>query len=142
GAIAPFPPPACPRPADLGGATRKRSLSPLTLGAGLGRGPAGRSPGAGRAPAEAEARFFESRIRPLLANHCYSCHGPKKQRSDLRLDSPEAFRKGGSSGEALVSTKAEASLLLRAVRHADDVSPMPPKGQPKEQEIADLVRLV
>src|SRR5690349_15954973 len=87
--------------------------------------------GAERTPSEAEARFFESRIRPLLANHCFSCHGPKKQRSDLRLDSAEAFRKGGSSGEALVSAQPQASLLIRAVRHADGVSPMPPKEKLK-----------
>ena len=25
-------------------------------------------------------KFFEEKVRPLLAEHCFSCHGPDKQR--------------------------------------------------------------
>ena len=59
--------------------------------------------------------FFESRVRPILVDHCIKCHGPKKQSSSLRLDSREAALKGGDSGPALVPAKPEASLLIQAV---------------------------
>ncbi len=42
--------------------------------------------------------FFEKRIRPLLAEHCYQCHGPKKQESGLVLSTASALRKGGDRG--------------------------------------------
>jgi len=87
----------------------------------------------------ADARFFETRVRPLLADHCYSCHGPQKQKSDLRLDSAAAFKRGGSSGEPLIDTaKPEQSLLLRLVQHADAHKRMPPKQTLSEKQIADL----
>ena len=41
-------------------------------------------------PAKAGAEFFESRVRPILVEHCQKCHGPKKQEAGLRLDSREA----------------------------------------------------
>src|SRR2546430_428373 len=44
--------------------------------------------------------FFESRIRPVLANHCYSCH-TNSQLGGLRLDSREAMLKGGKSGASI-----------------------------------------
>jgi hypothetical protein len=28
--------------------------------------------------------YFESQVRPLLAKHCFECHGPKKQQGGLR----------------------------------------------------------
>ena len=31
--------------------------------------------------------FFETEIRPLLAAHCWKCHGETKQQGELRLDS-------------------------------------------------------
>ena len=34
-----------------------------------------------------DAEFFETKIRPVLAENCFSCHGPRKQKAGLRLDS-------------------------------------------------------
>ena len=47
------------------------------------------------------ADFFETKIRPVLANNCYSCH-TSSQLGGLRLDSRDAMLKGGKSGPALV----------------------------------------
>ena len=33
---------------------------------------------------------FNKDIRPILAEHCLSCHGPGKKNGGLRLDQPEA----------------------------------------------------
>lgn len=37
--------------------------------------------------------FFELKVRPLLAEKCFSCHGSAKQEAGIRLDSAEAFAK-------------------------------------------------
>ena len=47
-----------------------------------------------KAEEAADLEFFESRIRPLLVDACLDCHGEKKQKGDLRLDSREAALKG------------------------------------------------
>jgi hypothetical protein len=38
-------------------------------------------------PDPAAVDFFEAKVRPVLAAHCWECHGPDKQKSGLRLDS-------------------------------------------------------
>ncbi len=91
----------------------------------------------------ADIRFFETRIRPLLANRCYRCHGEKKQRGDLRVDSPASLKKGGASGSAVVIPgQPEKSLLIQAVRHLNDDLRMPPGKKLTKQEIADLAHWV
>ncbi len=42
---------------------------------------------------------FEKEIRPLLEKHCFSCHGPEKQKGDLRLDSLDPDMVHGNAGE-------------------------------------------
>jgi len=87
--------------------------------------------------------FFERKIRPILVRECQSCHGPDKQRSDLRLDRPSGLTRGGSSGEPLISpNNPEQSYLLRVVRHDADVPAMPPKKKLSTTQIADLTRWV
>ena len=44
-------------------------------------------------------RFFETKIRPLLAEPCFACHGEKSDRGGLRLNTAAAFRKGRISGD-------------------------------------------
>src|SRR5690349_8783385 len=63
-------------------------------------------------PPPEQVRFFETRVRPILATHCQKCHGAKKQRGDLRLDSREAVLRGGDSGPAAVVGEPDRSLLL------------------------------
>lgn len=73
--------------------------------------------------------FFEAKVRPLLAQRCIECHGEKKQKGDLRLDSKIGWQKGGESGAALVPGKPEQSLLIKAVSYVDKDLQMPPKKQ-------------
>ena len=99
--------------------------------------------GAQEKPAAPEQiRFFETSIRPLLVDHCQKCHGPKKQRADLRLDSRARILKGGESGPAAIPGHPEKSLLIKVVRHLDDVPQMPEGKKLADREIADLVRWV
>jgi hypothetical protein len=85
--------------------------------------------------------FFETRVRPVLAEHCFSCHGPKKQKAGLRLDSAGHFFKGSEFGPIVVKGKADQSLLIRAIRQVGDTK-MPPKGKLSDRAIADLTAWV
>ncbi len=88
--------------------------------------------------AQTSHEFFETRIRPLLAQKCYACHTASKL-GDLRLDSREAMLKGGKSGPAVVPGQAATSLLVRAVLQADDKLKMPMAGDRlSAREVADL----
>ena len=94
------------------------TLSPLTAG-------------------EGEA-FFESKIRPLLIEHCIECHGEKKTKGGLRLDSRGGWETGGDSGPAITPGDTEASLLVKAVRYRHDDFAMPPERKLPDAHIALL----
>jgi hypothetical protein len=85
--------------------------------------------------------FFEAKIRPVLIENCYKCHGPEKQKGLLRLDSKEAMLKGGGTGPVLVPGKANDSLILAALRHQDGLK-MPPSGKLSEAVIADFAKWI
>ena len=98
---------------------------------------------AGKRSQAADDDFFENRIRPLLASRCQGCHATLtgKTSGGLALDSRQGWQTGGDSGPAIVPGDPEASLLLRAVKHADGVSAMPPEDAGlalTAAEIADL----
>src|SRR5262249_4703310 len=75
----------------------------------------GPKPIAGQVFPPESIEFFESRVRPILVDRCFKCHGEKKQSSGLRLDSREAALKGGDTGPALVAGKPDESLIVQAV---------------------------
>ena len=96
-------------------------------------------------PADA-GEYFEKKIRPLLARHCYACHSSSSQpvMGGLILDQEESFRKGGSRGSPVVAGDPESSLLIRAVTHRDEKLRMPLAGRLPDEEIAlltDWVRM-
>ena len=93
-----------------------RSVTLLALIAG---------PVSGYAQAPDPADFFESKVRPLLANHCYACH-TGAQSGGLRLDSREAVLKGGKSGPAVIPGKPDESLLIAATAYTHERIKMPP----------------
>ena len=68
----------------------------------------------------AEHDFFETKVRPVLADHCYSCHSAQKADGGLRLDTAEGFRRGGSRGESSASASAGHALLLSVVQDVAD----------------------
>jgi hypothetical protein len=88
-------------------------------------------------------RLFETKIRPILVEHCYACHSQnaKKIRGGLLLDRRETLHQGGDSGPVVVPGHPEQSLLIQALRHEKDLQ-MPPKGKLSAMVIADFVRWV
>ena len=92
--------------------------------------------------AAANMRFFEQKIRPLLAKHCYECHGSEKQKGDLRLDSRAGLLIGGGNGPAVTPGNPQDSLLMLAVSHADEDLKMPPKQALPERDIKLLEKWI
>ncbi len=89
-------------------------------------------------PAE---QFFESRIRPILVNHCYDCHSADQASANLRLDTRDGWVRGGERGPAIVAGDPSASLLISAINRSDAELMMPPNdagGRLSEQQIQDL----
>ena len=84
----------------------------------------------------ADLTFFETKVRPLLAENCYSCHGEDKQKGGLRLDSREAILTGGESGAAIVAGNIGDSLMLQAVRY--ESHEMPPGRKLPDESIGLL----
>ena len=80
-------------------------------------------------PTPEQLDFFENKIRPVLAQHCYNCHSTqsKKLKAELYLDNREQALKGGESGPSIVPGKADSSLLYRAVLYKEESLEMPPK---------------
>lgn len=73
------------------------------------------------AASEQEILFFEQNIRPILAQHCYSCHSSTITdiKGGLSLDTKDGLLKGGDSGKAIVVGDPEQSLLIKAIAHSD-----------------------
>ena len=79
--------------------------------------------------------FFETRIRPVLAQRCFQCHSDKKQEGQLRLDRRDDLLKGGKSGRVVLPGDPGHSLLLRAIRRVDKDFRMPP---PEKDKLTDI----
>lgn len=87
--------------------------------------------------------FFVSKIEPLLKQRCFECHShEKKIKGGLALDSKSGWVKGGESGPAIVPGKPGASLLIKAVSHAEKDLKMPPKKMLPLAEIELLAEWV
>ena len=66
-----------------------------------------------------ELEFFETRIRPVLVQHCYECHSSSSAHANgnLLVDYRDGIRHGGESGASVVPGKPDESLLLEALRY-------------------------
>ena len=72
---------------------------------------------------------FNRDIRPIFSDTCFACHGPdeNKVKGKLRLDSLDAARKGGKSGEpAIVPGHPEKSEAMKRLLTSDTDEHMPP----------------
>jgi hypothetical protein len=83
---------------------------------------------------------FVRDIRPLLEERCVKCHGPEKQKADLRLDGKAAAMRGATDGAVIVPGKSAESRLVLAVAGVDEDLLMPPKGERLSAEQIGLLR--
>ncbi len=91
--------------------------------------------------------FFESKIRPVLADKCYQCHSAEaeKIKGGLALDTREGARLGGENGPAVAPGNVEASLLIEAIRFHNKDLAMPPEksgGKLPDNVIEDFEKWV
>src|ERR1043165_3849321 len=88
----------------------------------------------------AALKFFEEKVRPVLADNCYSCHSvaAKKLKGKLYLDSREGVARGGENGAVIVPGNTEKSRLILAVRYKPKDTEMPPDAPLKSDEVATL----
>jgi len=97
---------------------------------GLGLGVAAPVESGGGLPSAATRGVdFAVDIQPLLAGRCYSCHGPEKQKGDLRWDDRASVLKGGENGPVLVPGNSSASRVIRLIAGLEPDSIMPPRGE-------------
>jgi uncharacterized membrane protein len=86
------------------------------------------------------ATRFDMEILPLLERHCFRCHGPKKQKGRLRLDSRDWLGRGGKSGPAILPGDASRSILYRAITDTDPDTRMPQEAPPLPPEAIERIR--
>jgi hypothetical protein len=91
-------------------------------------------------PSPDQVKFFEEKVRPILAENCYKCHGSDEQKGNLRLDLRAMALAGGESGEVIVPGRPDKSLLVEAVKW--ESLEMPPSGKLSEQNIATLTEWI
>jgi len=90
-------------------------------------------------PTPEQLKFFETKIRPVLIQHCYECHSVEANntRGGLVLDSRMGLLQGGDSGPAIEEENLNESILLLSLRHEDGYS-MPPRGKLSADQIRDF----
>lgn len=90
----------------------------------------------------AKLEFFESKIRPVLIEHCYECHSAeaKTVQAGLVLDTAQGLLNGGDSGPAILPGQSDASLMIQAIRY--ESTQMPPRGKLPDEVIANFVHWI
>ena len=84
---------------------------------------------------------YVKEIQPLLAQHCYQCHGATQPKHGLRLDTAAFAIKGGQSGAAIKPGKSSDSLLVQVISGTHkDITRMPYKKPPLSDAHIALVR--
>ena len=89
------------------------------------------------------ASFYAKRVAPLMETRCAACHGEKRQKSDLRLDSFAGVLRGGKHGTVIRAGDAKNSeIFLRISLPASDDRAMPPSGKaPLTEDEKTVIRL-
>ncbi|QDT09761.1 PSD1 and planctomycete cytochrome C domain-containing protein [Planctomycetes bacterium K23_9] len=95
-------------------------------------------------PSKDELDFFESKIRPLLIDHCYECHSTESGESegDLLVDSAAAIRRGGAGGPLIGGRDADKTMLMRVIRYDDRNLQMPPDNKLSDESIGLIQRWI
>ncbi|MBO0857401.1 MAG: DUF1553 domain-containing protein [Chloracidobacterium sp.] len=88
---------------------------------------------------------FNRDIRPILADKCWSCHGPDAaaKKIKLRLDSEESAKADlGGGRRAIVPGSVEGSRLARRITASDEAMRMPPVDSGRSLSRAEIDLLV
>jgi cytochrome c553 len=129
-----------------------RGLSVCLVVGLVGLGLLGASAGAGNGPAVlpasagADVSAFSSRIKPILSNRCYKCHGPDgaARQAGLRFDREDGAKSTLPSGvRAIIGGDPDASEMLARITSTDPdfVMPPPEAGAPLARADVEALRI-
>ena len=82
--------------------------------------------------------FFNDKVRPILEDHCYECHGFNASKGNLSLVNRDAVLAGGDSGPGAIAGNPSESLLVAAVEYATGELQMPPSGKLPSEDVQIL----
>ncbi|MBL8888784.1 MAG: PSD1 domain-containing protein [Planctomycetaceae bacterium] len=89
---------------------------------------------------EPSVDHYVTKVKPILQDRCYACHGALKQEADLRVDTVTAMLDDQSRAPVIVAGKPADSDLLNRIQHEDTSLRMPPEGRPLSAEEIEWVR--
>jgi len=88
------------------------------------------------------AQIYGDLVRPIMEDHCVSCHGASKKKGELRLDKKKFILEGGENGKVLKPGRPDQSDLYRRVTlplYHEDVMP-PDTKEPLTVGETELIR--
>ena len=90
---------------------------------------------------------FAREVRPILARHCFACHGPDQaqRKAELRLDTKEGAFSDLGGYAPVVAGKVDDSEIMARIMSEDADEVMPPGGPEKRlkpEEVATLKRWI
>jgi hypothetical protein len=91
------------------------------------------------ARADGEKVTYEDHVKPILREHCFTCHNATNAKSDLALDSYAGIMKGGASGEVVLGGDPDSSRLWMLVSHQEEPK-MPPNQDKLAQPKLDTIK--
>ena len=93
-------------------------------------------------PSPEAIEFFETKVRPVLAERCFKCHGPETQKAGVRLDARSAMLAGGEGGPVLLEgDQAANSRILQVIKY-DTQLKMPPDAKLPQEQIDAITEWV
>ncbi len=90
---------------------------------------------------DAETKFFDERVEPILRARCLGCHNNELKDGEISFQDRASLLKGGSHGPAIVPGRPEKSFLIHAVKQDDEIK-MPPGGKLSTSDIATLTEWI
>ena len=87
------------------------------------------------------ARFFDTRVAPILTKRCLGCHNQELKNGNISFLDRDSLLRGGRRGPVLVPGKPEQSLLIQTLRHDGDIK-MPPGPKLSPRQIATLTEWI
>src|SRR2546425_2406290 len=79
-------------------------------------------------PPEAGLKLFTERVRGVLESQCFPCHGGKLKQAGFSMATRETLLRGSDNGAVVIPGNAEASLLVKKIKHETQPG-MPYQGQ-------------
>jgi hypothetical protein len=102
-------------------------------------GPEAQTPVQGGSQEAIKVATFESKIAPLLSEHCLECHDAANSKGGLDLSQKLTTLRGGDSGPALMAGDASQSLIWQQIDSGDMPHDRPPLSKVEAQLLAQWI---